>query len=973
MLTVVYRLGERLGRLSAKAGLRLGETFRWKKAARPAPAVVEPPPSPAVPSNNVVHLTLKRNHVPLLVGLLGLNIVLLVTLAVLAARPARAPEVVVATPLPPTLTPLSIQSINTEVAKVLPELQITVSPAPVGATPTAPPNPLVLGGTVFYAYRQAGRTNLWAQVLGRPQPQRLTAGTWDDTDPAVSPDGTRLAFASRRDGSWNLYALNLATGEVKQLTTGLDYKGHPAWSPDSRWLVFEIYRNNNLDIAIVSAEGGDVTPLTADPAADYEPTWSPANNGRELIWVSTRSGKPELWAFSLDHPQEAMLRKLTDSPDVYPENPRYSPNGQEVIYDDAASPLSLVYAHSATDPGGKSTEVGQGQHPVWSPDGSSLLTVAPQEDGQDYLLMAPLGQYGLGQIAYKATSGHFGDIDWSRIALPEALPGTMGQAAQVVDASLWTEPVTASVAADPPYTFAPLPSVTAPDGRLSERVIDAFAGLRRTVAQAAGWDFLGTLDNALVLLDAPPPPSTDPASWLKAGRAFDFSRVTADAGWVDITREDYGFLTYWHVWVRTVRQDGSQGAPLHRLPWNFSARYSGRPKPYDAGGEYYSVMPAGYFVDFTALAEDFGWTRIAAQKNWPYFFPGILYWRFEHHDGLDWTTALREVYTARQAATQTPVPSPTTTPTITLTPSETGTPTETYTPTPKPTWTPAPTRTRWPTWTMSPTRTPWPTWTLTLTRTPWPTWTVSPTITPRPTWTLTSTPTIRPTRTPSPTITPSPTRTPTPTITPSPTRTPSLTPTDTPVPTDTLIPTDTLAPSDTPPGFNADGLPYGGVPWTIPGLVEAENFNTGGEGVAYHSLSDRNLGNAHIRYGASGEETVSISSLSPAPGYRLSQVKAGEWLKYTVNVLYDGFYNLTASVSCGDPACGSFHVEFDGQSTSPIYVPPTGGWNVMTNVSARVYLKAGTHVLRTVMDSNGPAGDNGYVGGVDYLTFVYSP
>ena len=59
-----------------------------------------------------------------------------------------------------------------------------------------------------------------------------------------------------------------------------------------------------------------------------------------------------------------------------------------------------------------------------------------------------------------------------------------------------------------------------------------FDGEGRAVAQAAGWDFLGTLDNALVPLAAPPPPEMDPDSWLKTGRAFDFARITADAGWV---------------------------------------------------------------------------------------------------------------------------------------------------------------------------------------------------------------------------------------------------------------------------------------------------------------------------------------------------------------------------------------------------------------------------------------------------------
>jgi chitinase len=160
----------------------------------------------------------------------------------------------------------------------------------------------------------------------------------------------------------------------------------------------------------------------------------------------------------------------------------------------------------------------------------------------------------------------------------------------------------------------------------------------------------------------------------------------------------------------------------------------------------------------------------------------------------------------------------------------------------------------------------------------------------------------------------------------------------------------------------------------VPGIVEAENFNEGGEGVAYHDITPNNEGNAQYRRTESGEEGVDISTLAPATGYRLSQVKAGEWLKYTVIIANAGLYNVTANVSCGDVACGSFHLEIDnGAVSGPMPVKPTGSWNVMAGISTQVILPSGVHVLRIVMDSNGPAGDAGFVGGIDNLVFVAAP
>jgi TolB protein len=593
----------------------------------------------------------------------------------------------------------------------------------------------MVGGTLYYAYRHGGYTNLWAQVLGRPNPVRLTAGPWDDRDPAINPAGTRLAFASHREGSWNLYILDLTTGDIQRLTSGPDYKGNAKWSPDGQYLVFEMYRNDNLDIGIISAKGGSIIPLTADPAADYAPAWSPA--GRQIVWVSLRSGNPDLWMMSLDHPDERQYVQLTNTPDMQEANPAFSPNGDVVVYTDVASPYTVIWGHSAVDANAPAFEAGQGLYPTWSPEGSSLASVVVQESGPDYVLAAPLSQHGLSQIAFRAEAGHITGLAWSGGVLPETLPASLAPLSHVSDAPLWTEVIsdTQPAGSDPPYALVPLVNITAADARLSDRVDEAFVGLRVTTARAVGWDFLNTLDNALVELDAPPPPSLDFNSWLKTGRAFDFAQAAEQFGWVKLTREDHGFHTYWRVWLLAAVQDGSEGEPLRLAPWNLVARYSGRPQPYDAGGEYSSVLPPGYFIDFSLLADDYGWSRVPAESNWRQFYPGIMYWRFEHRDGLDWLSAMREVYSAGAVATRTPVPSPTDTPTIT----QTRTPTVTRTRTP--TRTPTATASRFPTITLSPSATRWPTITLTPSRTP------RPTATPKGTW-YTATPTDTPTESP---------------------------------------------------------------------------------------------------------------------------------------------------------------------------------------------------------------------------------
>ena len=97
--------------------------------------------------------------------------------------------------------------------------------------------------------------------------------------------------------------------------------------------------------------------------------------------------------------------------------------------------------------------------------------------------------------------------------------------------------------------------------------------------------------------------------------------------------------------MRTNRQDGSQGEPLVTRPWNFQARYSGNTSDYEDGGRLKDSIPAGYYVDFTQLAADYGWERVPAGETWRTNFAATLFWHFQKQQGLDWDSAMRELYT----------------------------------------------------------------------------------------------------------------------------------------------------------------------------------------------------------------------------------------------------------------------------------------------------------------------------------------
>lgn len=145
---------------------------------------------------------------------------------------------------------------------------------------------------------------------------------------------------------------------------------------------------------------------------------------------------------------------------------------------------------------------------------------------------------------------------------------------------------------------------------------------------------------------------------------------------------------------------------------------------------------------------------------------------------------------------------------------------------------------------------------------------------------------------------------------------------------------------------------YSGTPAPVPGLIEAENYDKGGDGVGYH---DTTAGNSSGAY-RSDDVDVKVTTDSSG-GYNVKSVRAGEWLAYTVNVAAAGTYTLDLRVASSGTG-GTVHLTVDGADvTGAIALPDTGGWSAWTTVSkSGVTLPAGTHVIKLIVDQNGSGG-----------------
>ncbi|MBM9507806.1 carbohydrate-binding protein [Streptomyces sp. KK5PA1] len=144
--------------------------------------------------------------------------------------------------------------------------------------------------------------------------------------------------------------------------------------------------------------------------------------------------------------------------------------------------------------------------------------------------------------------------------------------------------------------------------------------------------------------------------------------------------------------------------------------------------------------------------------------------------------------------------------------------------------------------------------------------------------------------------------------------------------------------------------PYGGTPAAVPGTVQAENYDTGGQGVAYNVTSVNGTGNGYRGDGVDLEATSDTGG-----GYDLGWTGSGQWFRYTVNVATAGTYTVTLRVAAPSAVAGALHLSNASGSnlSGAVAIPATGDWQKWGTATATVSLPAGQQTLTVNQDNGG--------------------
>jgi hypothetical protein len=132
---------------------------------------------------------------------------------------------------------------------------------------------------------------------------------------------------------------------------------------------------------------------------------------------------------------------------------------------------------------------------------------------------------------------------------------------------------------------------------------------------------------------------------------------------------------------------------------------------------------------------------------------------------------------------------------------------------------------------------------------------------------------------------------------------------------------------------------YKGQPFIIPGTIEAEFFDVGGEGLTYHDDTDNNITGA-LRPG----EAVDIYH-SNDENYMVGSIWPGEWLEYTVNVENSDLYQVDYVIAAYQSG-GTFTTQIGQNTSKELIAPSTNSMIITKDVTDTMQLQTGEHIMR---------------------------
>ena len=226
------------------------------------------------------------------------------------------------------------------------------------------------GTKIAFTSSNDGNKDIYVMDGDGKNQRRVTVNPADDSHPAWSPNGKKIAFVSNRNrGYIQIWVIDADMGNPIRLTDGL-WDAMPDWSPDGTKIAYQAFRKKELDIPlrelrreiyVMDADGSRKRRLTDE--GGVHPSWSP--DGKKIAYTHG-----QIYVMDAD----GRNRNRITNDFVHKRMPCWSPDGMRIAY---ASEQQIFVMDSNGESRKQLTEIFnerpmRDDHPTWSPDSETI-------------------------------------------------------------------------------------------------------------------------------------------------------------------------------------------------------------------------------------------------------------------------------------------------------------------------------------------------------------------------------------------------------------------------------------------------------------------------------------------------------------------------------------------------------------------------------------------------------------------------
>jgi TolB protein len=193
------------------------------------------------------------------------------------------------------------------------------------------------GRSIAYTSYRRGVPNIFIANIYEGTGGELTKAVGQSWLPAFSPDGTKIAFSSTRDGNPELYVANRDGSNLRRLTNHPAADTSPTWAPNGSQIAFTSDRTGTPQIYAMGTDGLGLQKITSESYAD-RPTWSPAPYNEIAYAARTGPGND----IKVRELATGQVRQLTFGEGTN-ESPTFAPNGRHLAFMSTRSGKSQVF------------------------------------------------------------------------------------------------------------------------------------------------------------------------------------------------------------------------------------------------------------------------------------------------------------------------------------------------------------------------------------------------------------------------------------------------------------------------------------------------------------------------------------------------------------------------------------------------------------------------------------------------------